>query len=362
MGPDASGAREVAMDRKAIHGFMLRFMERVSGAALLGVVEVAERSGLLAALAGQGPLGEVDIVERTGLQPRYVREVVRALAAGEILRYDPSRETFELPDEVAACLADESSPYFLGAWPQALRLLLGAAPHVARACREGGGVSFAEFGPEWVEALDRTNSPGMRILLPRKWLPAMPDVVKRLEEGARVADVGCGSGTAVLTLGRSYPAATIVGYDLDATSIARARAGAETQGLSNVRFERASAETIPTDPPFDLVTAFDVVHDLARPREALHRFREALAPDGTLLLVEPAAGDTLEENLHPGGALFYSMSTLHCMTVSLAEGGEGLGAAYGPRRTEALCREAGFARFRRLPIENPFNAFYEVRP
>lgn len=350
------------MDRQAIHGFMLRFMERVSGAALLGVVEVAERTGLLTALAGQGPLAEAEIVERTGLQERYVREVLRALAAGEILRYDAERETFELSAEGAACLADEQSPYFLGAWPQALRLLLRAAPDVARACQEGGGVSFTAFGPEWVEALDRTNSPGMRILLTRKWLPAMPDVVKRLEEGARVADVGCGSGTAVLTLARTYPASKIVGYDLDATSIARARAAAEAQRLENVGFERVAAESIPTDPPFDLVTAFDVIHDLGRPRDALFRIREALAAEGTLLMVEPAAGDTLQENLHAGGALFYSMSTLHCMTVSLADGGEGLGTAYGPRRAEALCREAGFGRFRRLPIQNPFNAFYEVRP
>lgn len=348
-------------ERDAIHAFMGRFMQQVSGAALLGVVGVADRSGLFATMAGAGPLAASEIAARSGLVERYVEEILSALAAGELIRHDPQAGTFELPEEAAACLSDPNSPYFLAGWPQAVGTLFRAVPDVARACREGGGVAFADFGPEWVEALDRCNSPGIRILLTRKWLPALPDLVKRLEGGARVADVGCGSGAAALTLARAYPASTIIGYDLDGTSIERARVHAEREGVSNARFERIAAESIPADPPFDLITAFDVVHDLARPREALRRFRQALAPDGTFLMVEPAASDSLEENRHPLGALFYSMSTLHCLTVSLAHGGEGLGTAWGPRRAEALCREAGFGHFRRLPIANPFNAFYEVR-
>jgi ubiquinone/menaquinone biosynthesis C-methylase UbiE len=202
----------------------------------------------------------------------------------------------------------------------------------------------------------------MRVLLTRKWLPALPDVVKRLERGGRVADIGCGSGTSTLTLAQAYPRSEITGYDIDATALARARSAAERLGVANARFEQRSAEELPQEPGFDLVTAFDVVHDLAKPRAVLRRIRKALASDGTFLLVEPAAGDGLAQNLNPSGALLYSISTLYCMTVSLSQGGEGLGAAYGPKQAESLCRAAGFGRFRRLDIENPFNAFYEVRP
>lgn len=337
-------------------------MGMATGAATLGVVRVADETGLFAELAGKGPLTREQIVERTGLEERYVRELLAALAAAEILRYDADAETFTLPDEHATCLADERSPYFLAGWTQIIPAILRVAPAVARACREGGGVPFSEFGEEMVEGIARSNGPGTRILLTRKWLPAMPDVVARLEEGIRVADVGCGVGAAARTVARAFPKSTVVGYDIDRRSVERARAEAEREALTNVRFEPLPAEEMPTEARFDLIMSFDTIHDMANPRGALHRIREALDARGTYLMVEPAAGDRLEENLHPGGALLYAMSTLHCMTVSLAHGGEGLGSALGERRAEALCREAGFTRFRRLEIENPFNAFYEVRP
>ena len=350
------------MNRDLVQAFMARFMEMASGAAVLGIVGVGDRTGLFAKMAGQGPLTLAQIVERTGLQERYLREALSSLAAAQILRYDPAAETFELPDEHATCLADERSPYFLGGWTQMVPALMRAIPGVARACREGGGVSYAEFGEDMVAGIDRSNSPGMRILLTRKWLPAMPDVVKRLRDGIRVADVGCGSGTATITMAKAYPSSRITGYDVDPTSIARARAAAHGEGVTNAQFEQVGAESLPVEPPFDFVTAFDVIHDTVSPRAVLRRIRQALHADGTFLMVEPYAGDRLEDNLHSGGALLYAMSTLHCMTVSLAHGGEGLGAAWGAKRAEELCREAGFDRFRRLDIANPFNAFYEIRP
>lgn len=350
------------MDREAIQTFMERFMGMVTGAATLGAVRVADETGLFAKLAGQGPLTLAGIAERTGLGERYLRELLSALAAAEVLRYDPAAQTFELPEAHAACLSDERSPYFLAGWTQIVPSILRAAPAVARACREGGGVPFSEFGRDMVEGIARSNAPGTRILLTRKWLPALPEVVARLEAGIRVADVGCGVGAAARTLARAFPKSTVIGYDLDARSVERAREEAEREGISNVRFERVAAEEIPRDARFEFVMSFDTIHDMANPRGALRRIREILDSEGTYLMVEPAAGDTLAENLHPGGALLYAMSLLHCMTVSLAHGGEGLGSAWGPRRAEELCREAGFTRFRRLDIENPFNAFYELRP
>jgi SAM-dependent methyltransferase len=350
------------VDREKVREFMERFMGLATGAAVLGAIGVADRAGLFAKLAGQGPLGLEEIARRTGFDRRYLRETLSALAAGGVLRYDPSTDTFELPAEHAACLADEKSPYFLAGWSQILPAIYRAIPGVARALRDGGGVPFSEFGEDMVAGIDRSNAPAMRILLTRKWLPAMPHVVERLEAGARVADLGCGSGASSITMAKAFPKSEVVGYDVDETSLARARAVAEREGVANLRFEQASAEVLPAERPFDLVTAFDVIHDLVRPRAVLRRIRQALAPDATFLMVEPAAADTLAGNLNPGGALLYSMSLLHCMTVSLAHGGEGLGTAYGPKRAEELCREAGFTRFRRLDIDNPFNAFYEVRP
>ena len=350
------------MDRDAIRAFMERFMGMASGAAALGVVGVADRTGLFTHLAGEGPLTLDQIVERSGLDRRYLQELLAALAAADILRYDAAEETFELPDEHAACLADERSPYFLCGWSQVIPAILGAVPGVARACKEGGGVPYSDFGEEMVEGIARSNGPGTRILLTRRWLPAMPDVVKRLEKGIRVADIGCGAGTAALTVARAFPKSEVFGYDIDLRSVERAKAETKQEGIANVHFERVAAESVPIDPPFDFIMSFDTIHDMVHPRAALRRIREALAPDGTYLMVEPAAGNSLEENLNPGGALLYAMSTLHCMTVSLAHGGEGLGTAWGSTRAEELCREAGFTRFRRLDVENPFNAFYELRP
>jgi SAM-dependent methyltransferase len=341
---------------------MDRFMGLVTGAATLGVVGVADRVGLFAKLAGQGPLTLEEVVERTRLERRYLEEILSALAAGGILTYDPDGRTFELPEAHAACLADEGSPYLLAGWSQIVPALLHAIPGVATATREGGGVPFAEFGPDMVQGIARSNAPGTRVLLVRKWLRALPEVVARLEAGIRVADVGCGVGAAATTLARAFPGSTVVGFDVDLRSIEHARKMAREEGVTNVTFERIAAESIPTHEPFDFVMSFDTIHDMVDPRAALRRIREAIHPEGTYLMVEPSAGDTLEENLGPGGALMYAMSTLHCMTVSLAHGGEGLGAAWGARRAEELCREAGFSRFDRLDVQNPFNAFYAVRP
>jgi 2-polyprenyl-3-methyl-5-hydroxy-6-metoxy-1,4-benzoquinol methylase len=165
-----------------------------------------------------------------------------------------------------------------------------------------------------------------------------------------------------LTLARAYPKSEITGFDVSMRSIEAARAAAAEAGLDNARFELAGGEALPVDPGFDLVTAFDVVHDLVDPKTVLARIREALRHDGLFFMVEPDVAPDLEQNVHPGGALLYAMSTLHCMTVSLAHGGEGLGAAWGPERAERYCRAAGFSGFERLDVPNPMNAFYAVRP
>lgn len=341
---------------------MERFVGMASGAATVFTLAVADRSGLLAVLADGEPRTVEHVAEAGGLQARYVEEILHQLAAAEVLDYDPAAATFTLPAERATVIADDTSPYSMSGWLDMLPTAALFLDDVATSVRDGGGVHPSVFSERMVKAVDRANAPGTRILLTRRWLPAMPDVVERLESGARVADVGCGAGTAVLTMAAAYPASQFLGIDLDERAIGEARVRAEHAGLENVRLEVRRAEELPVDPPFDLVTAFDVIHDLAQPREALERVREALAPDGTLLMMEPAVRPRLEDNIEPRVALLYGVSLMYCMTQSLAQGGVGLGTAWGPAKAENLCRSAGFARFRRLEIDNPFSAFYEVRP
>ena len=350
------------MDREAARAFIDRFVEMAAGTTTIALLAVADRTQLLRGMAGKGPLGVDEIAEATKLQARYVKEILSGLAAGGVVDYDPEHQTFALSDEHAACVADDDSPYSMGGWLDMLPAALGKIPEIAEATRHGGGVAFDKFADEMVRGIDRSNGPSMRLLLTRKWLPTMPELVAKLELGARIADVGCGSGAASIAMALAYPASTVVGYDISEHSIERAHASLRNAAASNVSFELLGAEQLPTDPGFDFIVTFDVVHDLAQPLGVLQRIREAMAPDGTYLMVEPNAAADLEDNLNPRGALLYGISTLHCMTQSLAQGGEGLGAAWGPRQAEDLVTQAGFGHFRKLDIDNPFSAFYEIKP
>lgn len=335
---------------------MDRFEELASGAAGIGVLAVADRSGLLTALAGRGPMAPSDLADR--FDERMVEEVLSALAAAGVVEYENGR--FTLPDEHAACLADPDSPYLLAGWLDLLPATMRAIDAISTATVGGGGVSLSTFDDRVVEGVDRLNSPGTRILLARRWLAAMPDVVSRLEQGARIADVGCGSGTAALTMARAYPNSTVVGYDVDERAIDRASARAKESELVNLTFERRPIEELPNG--FDLITTFDVIHDLSQPVGALSRIRQVLNPKGVYLMMEPAAGVTLEENLDSRGLLIIGLSVLYCLPQSLVGGGLGLGAAWGPKRAEELCRQVGFTRFEQLPIDNPYSNFYRIEP
>lgn len=279
------------------------------------------------------------------------------LAAAGVVDYDPASGRFDLPPEHALFLSDESSPYFMGGFLDMLPTLLSHVEEVSHATVHGGGVAFEEFGETVVRGIDRGNSPSQQAFLVSRWLPGVPGLLPRLESGIRVGDVGCGSGTAAILTAEAFPRSRVIGFDLSSESldIARRRAA----GIRNVEFLEHGVEDIPIDPPFELITSFDVVHDLADPLAGLRRIRQALSGDGRYLMMEPNAGSNLADNLHPRGAMLYGISTLHCMTQSLARGGAGLGAAWGRERAEALAGEAGFGSFRPLEeISNRFSAFY----
>lgn len=345
------------VDRAIVKAFMDRFDELASGAAALGVLAVADRAGLIEAMAGRGSV-TVDELAADRFAPRYVEEILSVMAAAGVVEYESSTRRFRLPDEHAACLADPNSPYSVAGWLDVIPAAMRSIDRISHATIHGGGVPIQDFDERVVAGVDRLNSPGTRILLTKRWLPAMPDVVARLEAGARVADVGCGSGTAALAMASAYPKATVIGYDVDPRAIARARDRAEQSGLDNVSIELMPAAEIPAG--FDLITTFDVVHDLPDPVEVLGRIRTALSDGGTYLMMEPAAGASLVDNFNSRGVLIMGFSLLYCLPQALVDGGLGLGAAWGPVRAKQLCREVGFTRFEQLPIENPYSNFYRV--
>lgn len=347
----------MSMDRAKVESFLDRFVGYASGATTIGLLAVADRSGLLAWLGEHDSGNPAEIAAAAGLDERYVREILSGLAAAGAVDYEPDSGTFSMPEEHSLFLADESSPYFMGGWLDMVPSVFSQIDALAHATKHGGGVAFEDFGKGLIRGIDRGNSPSQRVFLTSRWLPAVPGLVERLEGGIHVADVGCGTGTAAILMAESYPKSHIWGFDLSPESLAVARSRASS--LPNIEFGEYSVAGIPLDPPFDLVTSFDVIHDLADPLAGLVRIRESLSEDGQFLMMEPNLSSHLEDNLHDRGALMYGISAMHCMTQSLAHEGEGLGAAWGSDLAEDYARRAGFTKFEPLEsITNKFSAFY----
>ena len=345
------------MDRERIESFLDRFTGMAAGATTIALLAVADRSGLLAYL-GEHPEGTAEeVANGARLDARYVKEILSGLTASGVVEYDPQTQVFTLPAEHALFVSDETSPYFMGGWFDMLPSVMTQVEGVAGATVHGGGVGFEEFGRSMIRGIDRGNSPSYKTFLTRKWLPAVPGLADRLESGIRIADVGCGSGTAAILMAKAFPACQVFGYDVSGESIANARSRAS--GVHNVEFHGYTVEDIPTHPGFDLITTFDVIHDLVDPLAGLTRIREALAGGGRYLMMEPNASSNLEDNLDARGALLYGVSTMHCMTQSLASGGTGLGAAWGRQAAREMASDAGFGNFEPLEeISNRFSAFY----
>jgi 2-polyprenyl-3-methyl-5-hydroxy-6-metoxy-1,4-benzoquinol methylase len=350
------------MDKEKSSRFMRKVVGDVATALAAGLLHVGDRAGLFKAMAGAGPLTATELAERSGVRQRYVEEWLAAMAGGGYVEYDAEGERFTLPDEHAQFLADPASEYWLGGLFGSLPGLLSMAPRLAEAFRSGSGISFAEFGAGLPQALEVMNRPVYEARLVRHWLPALPDVVSRLQAGGHALDVGCGTGIVPLTLARAFPVATVAGIDMDAHSIAIARGYAREAGLEDrVHFDAKPIEALQAEPRWDFITTFDVMHDLPEPVAAMQRIRAALNDGGTYLMVEPKVADDLETNLgNPFARMFYGISCLHCVPQSLAQGGQGLGACWGEKRARALAAEAGFTRFQRLDIRTAGLVFYAL--
>jgi ubiquinone/menaquinone biosynthesis C-methylase UbiE len=350
------------MNKEKSTQFMLKLVGDVGTALAAGLLFVGDQSGLFKAMAGAGPLRPDALAQRAGIAPRYVEEWLAVMTGAGYVEHDPGADTFALPDEHALYLTDASSEYYLGGLFQGLPGFLAMTPQLISAFKSGEGVAFSDFGAALPASFEAMNRSVYENRLVRSWLPAMPEVVARLQAGGRAVDVGCGTGVVPVTLAKAFPAATIAGLDFDARSIDIARGYAREEGLGDrIAFLAEPVETLPIEPGWDFISTFDVIHDLPDPLGAMKRIRSALTEGGTYLMVEPKVADQLEKNVqNPFARMLYGMSCLHCVPQSLAQGGPGLGACWGEARAREMAREAGFGSFERLDIRSPAMAFYAL--
>lgn len=354
-------ATEVQLDQEKLEGFVERIVLDVGTAMRGGLMYIGDRLGIFAALAGSGPVTGVELSQRTGLDERYLREWLAAMATAEYLEHDSEGDTYFLPPEHALPLADEEFPFFTGGLMQMIVPTVTVAPQVAEAFKSGRGVTQDQYLPDMYEGIERLTAPWYKHELVQTWIPAMPGVQEKLEAGGSACDVGCGSGRAPITIAKALPAAELHGYDVHAGSIERARANAKAEEVADrVTFTVADGAELPQG-RFDLITTFDVVHDSADPVGLMSAIRGALREDGTYLMLEMNASGDVEENRNPLGKFLYNVSTLYCMTTSLAHGGAGIGACMGQEKARELAYASGFTHFRKLPIEEPFSVLYELK-
>jgi 2-polyprenyl-3-methyl-5-hydroxy-6-metoxy-1,4-benzoquinol methylase len=313
-------------------------------------------------MSGAGPLSSAELARKTGTDERYVREWLCAQAASGYVTYEPETQSYTLPDEQALVFADESSPVFMPGLFETIASTFRDEPKITEAFRTGRGVGWHEHDVCLFRGTERFFRPGYNAHLVSAWLPALEGVEAKLSSGARVADIGCGHGSSTILMAQAYPAARVTGFDYHAASIQRAAEAAGEAGVGDrVRFEVASAQDFPGS-GYDLVTVFDALHDMGDPVGAAAHVRQALAPDGTWMIVEPFAEDQVEGNLNPVGRIFYSASTMICTPAARAQsGGMALGAQAGEARLREVVTAGGFTRFRRA-AETPFNLVFEARP
>jgi 2-polyprenyl-3-methyl-5-hydroxy-6-metoxy-1,4-benzoquinol methylase len=325
------------------------------------MVIIGDKLGLYKAMAGGEPVTPAELAERTGCKERYIREWLCQQAASGYVAYDPETRTFHLEPEQAMALADELSPAFIPGAFQLLSSMIHDEPRITERFRSGDGLGWHEHHHDLFEGTERFFRPGYLANLVDSWLPSLDGVVEKLTAGARVADIGCGHGASTILMASAFPRSEFVGSDYHERSVESARLAAERAGVADrVRFEVATAKDFGGG-PFDLVCVFDALHDMGDPAGAARHVRSQLADDGTWLVVEPFAGDKVEDNLNPVGKVFYAASTMVCTPASLSqEVGLALGAQAGEERLAEVIREGGFSHVRRA-AETPFNMVLEVR-
>jgi SAM-dependent methyltransferase len=353
-------------DESRAEAFAGRVLDILNDGAVAVMMSVGHRTGLFDALRESGAATSEELAAAAGLDERYVREWLGAMTTGRIVELDPATLRYSLPAEHAAWLTRAASPDNLAVEAQWITSLSTVEDDIVECFRSGGGVPYERY-PRFHEVMAEESAQTVLSVLFSHILPLVPGMGERLEDGASLLDLGCGRGRALLMLAERFPASTFRGYDLSTDAVAFASKQAGERGLENVAFEQRDLSSFDADAEpeaFAFVTTFDAVHDQARPLALLKGIHRTLAPNGVYLMQDIQGSSHQHENLdHPGGPLLYMISCMHCMTVSLAQGGDGLGAMWGEQRARELLAEAGFTSVDVHLLEHdPFNAYFVVRP
>ncbi len=347
------------LDQAKAEEFAERMVGVLNEGSIALMTSIGHRTGLFDVMAGLPPYTSEQIASVADLNERYVREWLGAMVVGKIVDHDPENGTYRLPQEHAAFLTRAASPDNIAAFTQYVALLGSVEDGIVESFKNGGGVPYSAF-PRFQEVMAEDSGQTVLPALAEHILPLVPGLPERLEKGIDVLDVGCGSGRALNLMARTFPNSRFVGYDISEEAIARARAEARENDTTNVRFEVRDASSLDEKASYDLITTFDSVHDQAHPAAVLKGIADALKDDGVYLMQDIAGSSHHHNNLdHPLGPFLYTVSTMHCMTVSLAQGGEGLGAMWGEEKAKEMLKEAGFkeVKVKQLPHDFINNYF-----
>lgn len=355
-------ALQTPFDEATADAFANQLLETLNGGAIALMISIGHRTGLFDVMATLPPATSQDIADAAGLQERYVREWLGTMVTGRIVNYDASTQTYDLPPEHCAFLTRDASPDNIAAFMQYIAVLGSVEDQIINCFYNGGGVSYSEF-QRFHQVMAEDSGQTVVAALTEHILPLVPGLIADLERGIQVMDLGCGSGRALNKMAKLFPKSQFVGYDLSEEAIATANLEAQTLGLENIQFKARDAAALDLIEQFDLITTFDSIHDQAKPDVVLKNIYHALRSDGVYLMQDIRASSDVGGNLeHPVGPLLYTISCMHCMTVSLAAGGMGLGAMWGEEKALQMLEKAGFKSVEIRQLEHDFqNNFYIVR-
>ncbi|HEX7075718.1 MAG TPA: class I SAM-dependent methyltransferase [Hyphomicrobiaceae bacterium] len=350
----------VPFDAARSEAFAERFLKALNESAMVLMTSLGHRTGLFDALDGAAPLTSEELARKAGLNERYVREWLAVMVMSHVVEYEPRSQRYRLPPEYAAFLTRASVPNNLAATAQYISGIGSVETQLAECMRKGGGLPYTAYH-RFHEVMAEDSGQTVVAALFDAILPLVPGLTERLEAGISVADVGCGAGRAMIALAEHFPKSRFTGFDLCEEPIETANRQVRTKALTNISFEQRDLSRRPLEGPFDLITAFDAVHDQRDPAGLLRSIHDALAPTGVFLMQDIAGSSHLEKNFdHPVAALLYAVSTAHCTCVSLGQGGPGLGTMWGEELAEKMLREAGFGEITRERLPHDFMNVYFI--
>ncbi|MGD1835383.1 MAG: class I SAM-dependent methyltransferase [Nitrososphaeraceae archaeon] len=350
------------IDEQKLHDFMLKASEDIGSTISSVLLIIGDKLGLYKAMAESGrPISPKELAEKTDTHERIVREWLANQAAGGYVTYNASDGKYILPPEQAMALADENSHVYIQGAYQSIRSFFKDEDKFIQAFKTGKGLRWGDHHDDLFEGTARFFKPNYLGNLISSWIPSLNGVEKKLKQGAKVADIGCGYGISTIIMAKTYPNSKFYGFDNHSISIERAKEQAIKEGVTeNLKFSSASASDESIGKNYDLITFFDCIHDMSDPVGALKVAKQSIKQDGTCMIIEPMANDKLEDNLNLVGRIYYAASTLVCVPNSLADDGPALGAQAGEKKIKEIVERSGFTKFRRA-VQTPFNIIYEVK-